>query len=179
MNTVATLEIADIREAAPSIVVDLESKLLAKAGQYVRIRYSRKAETLKICTASIVKETETTLRAGVEYNNQERVIEGHESGAIEKLGLPESIIKLSKVLFFNTKTLSYLFGFCPAYGPNNKRERWLVNGHETSKENILSFLASKELSAGEMLACGRPCNRKPMPKEAMFLFYKAETLEVL
>jgi len=179
MNTVATFEIADIRSNAPAIVVELESRLLAKAGQYVRIRYSRKAETLKICTASIVKETETTLRAGIEYNNQERVIECHESGAIEKLGLPDSIVKLSKVLFFNTKTLSYLFGFCPAYGHNNKRERWIVNGQETDKDNLLSFLASKELSVGEMLACGRNCNRKSMSKETMFLFYKAETLEVL
>ena len=67
----------------------IETVLVSRKGQFSRAAWSRACKTLKTCTATIIKTTVMTVRAGIEYDAMKAVKEARENGDLpaENAGL--------------------------------------------------------------------------------------------
>jgi hypothetical protein len=130
----------------------LSDTLLAVAGRIVTVKTRRPAKVKKsspIHDQELVKESVISLRSGIEYNNTKKVIAGHETGEIEKKGLPDGWTKHNKVLYETAKG-NFLLGFQPNSNPNAICEsRYLLDGEEVEFFEIEDDLLASEKRKGE------------------------------
>ena len=106
----------------------------ALAGRIATITYAKRQKIRKAFESenvTIVKRSTFQVRVGVEYGNQAVIKEGHETGAIQKVGLPESLEKISRSRYWNKKREVDVLAVAPVANANSPRKtEWLLNGEE-------------------------------------------------
>jgi hypothetical protein len=133
---------------------DIIKKAEAHNGKFAVVTYRRPIVAKKrgsLNGRNVEKMSKTTIRIGLDYNNQASVIEKHESGEVEKKGLPSSMVKISKTHYRNQITGEDMIGCVPNSGSYNVREvHFFVDGVETPLEQIQDALPSSAYkSSGE------------------------------
>lgn len=134
----------------------MTSEIIKKAeahnGKFAVVTYRRPVEPKKrgsLNGRNVEKMSTTQVRVGLDYNNQAAVIEKHESGEVEKKGLPASMQKISRTHYRNVNTGDDMIGCTPTQvrGGNVK---FFVDGVETPLEQIQDALpTSAYKSSGE------------------------------
>lgn len=136
----------------------MNTEIIKKAEQHsggiAVVTYRRPVEVKKTGYLNghiVEKQSRMTIRVGLEYSNQSDVREKHESGEVERKGLPESMQKISKAHYRNVKTGEDMIGCVPNGGSHDVREvAFFVDGKETSLDEIKDGLRSSAYqSSGE------------------------------
>lgn len=119
-------------------------------GKFAVVTYRRpivpkKRGALNGC--NVEKMSKMQVRVGLEYNNQANVIEKHESGEVEKKGLPASMVKLSRTHYRNQVTGEDMIGCTPTQ--NRGEVKYFVDGVETTLEQIQDDLPTSAYKSSE------------------------------
>ena len=125
---------------------------LDKKGQFASAEWSRPCKTLKSCNHEIVKRTiAKNVRIGANYENLQTTIEGRASGELpnENQGLRGLEWVNFPVVLKNPKTERQFIRLETA--KNSKFiTQYFIDGQETTKDEIESYLQASEKSSGEM-----------------------------
>lgn len=128
----------------------LFAKADALAGKIATVVYSKPQKVKKSfadLNLNIVKRSTFQVRVGLEYANQATVKEGHEKGTIERQGLPESLVKISRSRYRNTKRNVDVLAVAPVHNPNAIRETsWLLDGNVVPFEQVEQYLYAQRKS---------------------------------
>lgn len=119
----------------------------AKAGQITTIVYKRPVKVKKkgpLANSKVEKISMFLVRTGLEYNNQKVVQEGHESGEIQKLGLPDYMEKLSRVHYRNKNNGKDFIGVTPYNVKGKPQTVWVVDGEIKELEDIKEHIYASE-----------------------------------
>lgn len=131
---------------------DIIKKAEAHNGKFAVVTYRRPVEPKKrgsLAGRNVEKASKTQVRIGLDYNNQTAVIEKHESGEVEKKGLPASMVKISRTHYRNINTGDDMIG-CTPTKVRGGNVTFFVDGVETPLEQIQSELKTKDYqSSGE------------------------------
>lgn len=133
----------------------MTSEIIKKAeahnGKFAVVTYRRPIVAKKrgsLNGRKVEKMSKTQVRVGLDYNNQAAVIEKHESGEVEKKGLPASMVKISRTHYRNVVTGEDMIGCVPTQ--NRGEVAFFVDGVETPLEQIQDSLPSSAFkSSGE------------------------------
>lgn len=133
----------------------MTSEIIKKAeahnGKFAVVTYRRPIVAKKrgsLNGRNVEKMSKTQVRVGLDYNNQTAVIEKHESGEVEKKGLPASMVKISRTHYRNVVTGDDMIGCVPTQ--NRGEVKFFVDGVETPLEQIQDSLPSSAYkSSGE------------------------------
>lgn len=133
----------------------MTSEIIKKAeahnGKFAVVTYRRPIAAKKrgsLNGRNVEKMSKTQVRVGLDYNNQTSVIEKHESGEVEKKGLPASMQKISRTHYRNVVTGDDMIGCTPTQ--NRGDVKFFVDGVETPLEQIQNDLpTSAYKSSGE------------------------------
>lgn len=156
-------------------VEQLNSILSGVAGRIVTVKTSRPVKVKKsspLFGHELTKQSVMSLRAGIDYNNTKKVIAGHESGEIEKRGLPEGWNKLSKVLYETAKG-THLLGFQPNPNPAAICEsEYFLDGEKVEFFEIEEDILASEKSKGDtpLWITLKPENIKEVVGDGKILF---------
>jgi hypothetical protein len=116
----------------------------ALAGKIATVTYAKAQKIRKSHAdlgAIIIKRSTFQIRVGVEYANQAVVKEGHESGTIERVGLPSSLEKISRSRYRNTKRNVDVLAVAPLSNANSPRTtEWILNGESVPFETVEPYL---------------------------------------
>ena len=130
---------------------DIIKKAEAHNGKFAVVTYRRPIVAKKrgsLNGRNVEKASKTQVRIGLEYNNQAVVMEKHESGEVEKKGLPASMVKISRTHYRNINTGDDMIGCVPTQ--NRGEVAFFVDGVETPLEQIQDALpTSAYKSSGE------------------------------
>lgn len=122
---------------------DIIKKAEQHNGRFAVVTYRRPIEPKKrgfLKGHTVEKLSKMQVRVGLDYNNQAAVIEKHESGAVEKKGLPASMVKLSRSHYRNNVTGEDMIGCVPTQ--NRGEVKFFVDGVETPLAQIENDLPS-------------------------------------
>lgn len=116
-------------------------------GKFISVTY-RKTLKLKKGFRDDVLETVSTfvVRCGIDYNNQQTVVEGHENGTIDpkKYRSPIKRVDGSNVRYYNEKTEEHYLGVTPSRVEGQKKKTYILNGSEVSYEEVEHMLYSSD-----------------------------------
>ena len=125
---------------------------LNKKGQFASAEWSRPCKTLKSCNHEIIKRTiANNVRIGANYENLHTTIEGRASGELpsENQGLRGLEWVTFPVVLRNPKTERQFIRLETA--KNSKFiTQYFIDGQETTKAEVESYLQASEKSSGEM-----------------------------
>lgn len=125
---------------------------LTKKGQFASAEWSRPCKTLKSCNHEIVKRTiANNVRIGANYENLQTTKEGRADGTLpsENQGLRGLEWVNFPVVLKNPKTDRQFIRLETA--KNSKFiTQYFIDGQETSKDEIETYLQASEKSSGEM-----------------------------
>jgi hypothetical protein len=124
---------------------DIIKKAEQHNARFAVVTYRRPLEPKKrgsLNGRNVEKMSKTQVRVGLEYNNQAAVIEKHESGEVEKKGLPASMVKISRTHYRNVVTGDDMIGCTPT--ENRGEVKFFVDGVETPLEQIQHEIKSKD-----------------------------------
>ena len=125
---------------------------LNKKGQFASAEWSRPCKTLKSCNHEIIKRTiANNVRIGANYENLHTTIEGRASGELpsENQGLRGLEWVNFPVVLKNPKTDRQFIRLETA--KNSKFiTQYFIDGQETTKAEIESYLQASEKSSGEI-----------------------------
>lgn len=131
---------------------DIIKKAEAHNGKFAVVTYRRPVEPKKrgsLNGRNVEKMSKTTIRIGLDYNNQAAVIEKHASGEVQKKGLPASMQKISRTHYRNAITGDDMLG-CVPVNAVIRETKFFVDGVETPLEQIENDLpVSAFKSSGE------------------------------
>ena len=131
---------------------DIIKKAEAHNGKFAVVTYRRPIVAKKrgsLNGRNVEKASKTQVRIGLEYNNQTAVIEKHESGEVEKKGLPASMQKISRTHYRNVVTGEDMIGCTPTQ-VRGGNVTFFVDGVETPLEQIQNEIpTSAYKSSGE------------------------------
>ena len=116
---------------------DIIKKAEQHNGRFAVVTYRRPIVAKKrgsLNGRNVEKMSKTQVRIGLEYNNQAAVIEKHESGEVEKKGLPASMVKISRTHYRNVVSGEDMIGCVPTQ--NRGEVAFFVDGVETALEQI-------------------------------------------
>jgi len=139
-------------------IEDLQHQIKNLRGRISTVHYSKKCEPKKSLIkkfgdiGDIKKSSVFQVRAGIDYENIATVKEKHESGERERVGLPESMVKIDSGLYHHKYTNKYYIGCAPIKNSNSvKRVQWYVNDNPVELDTIIiedktlaDFLYSKD-----------------------------------
>jgi hypothetical protein len=95
----------------------------------------------------ILKRSTFQVRVGVEYANQATIKEGHETGEIERKGLPESLKKLSRSHYLNLKRNEHVLAVAPVANAHSpKKVEWIMDGKPVEFEIVEPYLYAQRSS---------------------------------
>jgi len=111
------------------------------AGKFATIVYAKEQKVRPAFreTNTILKRSTFGVRVGVEYANQAKIKEGHESGSIERVGLPASLKKITRSRYLNLKRNVDVLAIAPNSNAPRKTE-WVLNGSVVPFEKVETFL---------------------------------------
>lgn len=125
---------------------------LNKKGQFASAEWSRPCKTLKSCNHEIVKRTiANNIRIGANYENLQTTKDGRADGTLpsENQGLRGLEWVSFPVVLRNPKTDRQFIRLETA--KNSKFiTQYFIDGQETTKAEIETFLQASEKSSGEM-----------------------------
>ena len=96
----------------------------------------------------VYKISEFTIRSGLEYANQKAVIEKHESGERERVGLPDYMTKINRSCYMHDNGTVYL-SCAPSASDAPRSTQWLVDGVITDFEDIKDDLTKAAYTSNE------------------------------
>ena len=125
---------------------------LTKKGQFASAEWSRPCKTLKSCNHEIIKKTiANNVRIGANYENLQTTKDGRADGTLpsENQGLRGLEWVNFPVVLRNPKTNRQFIRLETA--KNSKfTTQYFIDGKETTKAEIETFLQASEKSSGEM-----------------------------
>lgn len=117
--------------------------VLSMNGKIGTITYLKKLKPLKRAVnkgfnADIGKISIFQMRAGVDYESQAVVKEKHESGEVERKGLPPSLVKVDVGIYHNVDKDTWMLGVAPVHNENSVSKKvFFVDGKKTSLDEIV------------------------------------------
>jgi len=75
---------------------------------------------------TLVKRSVFQVRAGIEYENIKLVKEKHESGERERKGLPDSMLKIEKGVYYHIFKEQFYVGCAPVHNENSVRTKEFI-----------------------------------------------------
>lgn len=123
---------------------EMAKQLEAFSGQIATVTTERPAKTFKSVTDEITKRSTYQVRFGVAYGNQAVVKEKHESGEVEKQGLPAGWT-VKSVVEVETSKGNTLFRAAPSHNAHSVRKaEWFLNGKPVDQSAIDDKLLASE-----------------------------------
>jgi hypothetical protein len=123
---------------------EMINQLNQYSGQVATVTTERPAKVYKDVSEDIRKRSTYQVRFGVAYGNQAVVKEKHESGEVEKVGLPAGWTVISPVAVKTSKG-DTLLRAAPSRNTHSIREaEWFLNGKPVEKSQVEHMLTAAE-----------------------------------
>jgi len=122
------------------------SQLNGKAGQHVKVTWSRPAKTLKDCALAIGKRTSAWVRSGIEFANLASVKDGVESGERESVGkLPWGQWREGfRPYIIDHKGAEYVRLYPSTFANLGAEVEWTIGGQPASYAEVEPYLLASE-----------------------------------
>jgi hypothetical protein len=118
----------------------------AKKGQIGTMDYRKTVDKVKkkyeafFEGKKIVKRSVFQVRAGINYENIAVVKEGHETGQVERKGLPDSMVKVETGIYYNENTDVFYVGCGGVTNTNSVRySEFTVDGKTVELDAVIGF----------------------------------------
>ena len=119
-------------------------KVDERRGKVSTVLYKKELEPKKIFVkkfgeiGNIVNESIFQVRAGIDYENIQTVKEKHESGEVQRRGLPPSMERIDRGVYYNKNTDKWMIGCQPSKNKNSiHKSRFLLDNVEIELDDIV------------------------------------------